>query len=320
MLRYNEFENSLMREFHRHQFFQTFAQRKNEDIIRFLLQLGHLSAEFVKWYERAKQGFETEPAKELVRHILREEIPQDAPTHQDERIYDLERMGVSKKRALNTASSSLTRATVRKLYELVGYPQENYDLRVLITLRVFGEILVAETYSYIVGSMEERFGFSTKHSRFYAPHYYHDQKEQTDNGHTGKFDALLDQLICDEKKLAVAKDAALTAFKVRSDFYNQFTTSFRFTSALARVKAVVAFAVFSVFIGTYANDFYKKAMCVEARQEWTVFLAHVEPRARAFYLECDRRLVEQAQNTGDLTYLRNVGTMEACRECWGDGP
>lgn len=72
VLRYNEYENSLIREFHRHQFFKNFSRLANETVIRFLLQLGYLSAEFVKWYERAKQGFEAEDAKEVVRHILRD--------------------------------------------------------------------------------------------------------------------------------------------------------------------------------------------------------------------------------------------------------
>lgn len=85
-------------------------------------------------------------------------------------------MGVPKKRALNTVASPLTRATVKKLYKLVGYPQADYDLRVLITLRIFGEILIAETYRYVVGSMAERFGLTVEQSRFYVPHYFHDQK------------------------------------------------------------------------------------------------------------------------------------------------
>ncbi len=309
-----------MREFHRHPFFQNFARLANEVVIRFLLQLGYLSAEFVKWYERAKQGFEAEDAKEVVRHILRDEIPQGAPTHQDERVYDLERMGVLKKRALNTAASPLTRTTVRKLYKLVGYPQADYDLRVLITLRVFGEILVAETYGYIVGSMKERFGLTAEQSRFYAPHYYHDQKEGADDGHTGEFDALLARLICDEQKLAVAKDAAHKAFEARCSFHNQFTTSYHFASAFRQIAAVAACAVLTIFVGIHANDFYKQAAREGARQEWAVFLASVEPEGRAFYLDCDRRLAEQAQKTGDLAYLRNIGTMEASRECWGYGP
>ena len=320
VLRYNEYEDSLIREFHRHRFFQNFRGHTNETVIRFLLQLGYLSAEFVKWYERAKQGFEAEDAKEMVRHILRDEIPQGAPTHQDERIYDLEHMGVPKKRALNTAASPFTRSTVKKLYELVGYPQADYDLRVLITLRIFGEILVAETYSYVVGSMGVRFSLTAEQSRFYAPHYYHDQKEGVGDGHTGEFDALLARLICDEQKLTVAKDAAHKAFEARCEFHNQFITSYRFTSAFRQIAAVAACIALMVFVGINANGFYKKAAREGARQGWMVFFASIEPQGREFYLDCDRRLAEQAHRTSNLAYLQKVGTPEACGECWGDGP
>jgi len=46
----------------------------------------------------------------------------------------------------------------------------------------------------------------------------------------------------------------------------------------------------------------------------------VEPQARVFYLDADRRLLEQYQKTGNLTYLKNIGTFRAVREVWGDGP
>ena len=72
---YSEFENSLMEKFRHHPFFLEFEKLRNAVIVDFLLQLGHLSAEFVRWYERAKQGLDDEQAKEVIRGILRDEIP-----------------------------------------------------------------------------------------------------------------------------------------------------------------------------------------------------------------------------------------------------
>lgn len=218
---YDAHEDDLVRRFHEHPFWLGFQNLSNDQILSFLLQTGHLSTDFVRWYEVAKLGMESDEAKEVVRRILRDEIPQQGPTHQDNRLADLWRMGVSKEKAVCTEATPKTRQTLREMHGLVRFPQEDYDLRVLIALRVFGEILVAETYRRVVGCMEKQFGLTVEESVFYAPHFFHDKKDGED-GHTQAFDELLSQLICDERTVAVASETATRAFKVRFDFHDQF--------------------------------------------------------------------------------------------------
>lgn len=217
---YNEFEDRLVREFHGHDLWRQFDFLNHARFIHLLLQLGHLSRDFVPWYERAKQGLEMESAKEVLRNILRDEIPRDAPTHQDDRLADLERLGVSKQQALNTRATSRTKKTILRLKALVRYPQSDYDLRVMVTLRIAGEILVAETYRHIVPALMRRFKMSPEESRFYYPHLVHDEKEA--GGHTDSFNAVLNKLITDTRTLHVARESARNAFEVRLAFYDQF--------------------------------------------------------------------------------------------------
>ncbi len=217
---YRAFENELVERFNLHPFFVSFGSLPNEAVMAALLQLGFISLEFVRWYERAKLGMTSEEAKELIRCILRDEIPSRLPTHQDDRLADLLAMGAAKERVLNEPASERTVQTVRTLYELVRYPQESYDLRVLVYLRIFGEILVAETYGHVVRSMGERFGLQPECSRFYEPHYRHDDKDE--GGHSVKFERELEKLITDEHMLALAKSASEAAFTDRYKFYDQF--------------------------------------------------------------------------------------------------
>lgn len=204
-----------------HPFLRDLSHVSNARFVAFLLQLGHLSAEFVRWYERAKQGFESEAAKEVVRQILRDEIPQGLPTHQDDRLADLLAIGVPKKRALNTPASLATRGTLCGMYRLIRYPQAEYDLRVLVSLRIFGELCVGETYRFVVPELERRFNLGPVESRFFWPHYQHDQIGAP-KGHGSAFGGELAKLIVDERTFAVVIKAARRAIALRRRFRGQF--------------------------------------------------------------------------------------------------
>ena len=142
--RYAEFEDGLIARYAAHPIIRRFSQLSYQAAIDYLLQLGHLSVVFVKWYEQAKLGLTREDAKEVVRHILRDEIPSNAPTHQDDRIYDLERFGLFREEALNSKPTRHTERMIARLFGLTKYPQTDQDLRVMVSLRVAGELLVAE--------------------------------------------------------------------------------------------------------------------------------------------------------------------------------
>lgn len=219
---YNEYENLLIAEFNRHPFFQSISDRSNEEFISFLLQLGFLSMEFVKWYEQTKLAMESEEAKELVRSILCDEIPGTAPTHQDDRLLDLQMIRVEKKRILGSCASACTRSTVRGMYKAVRYTEHaHHDLRVLVFLRIFGELLVGETYTLIVRELERRFKMRPEESRFYAPHAHHDSKKEG-GSHAERFARILEKFIVDVETLRIAQLAAQRAFTFRYRFYTQF--------------------------------------------------------------------------------------------------
>ncbi len=312
--RYSQFEDGLIRQFHAHPLYRSFHKLSKGQFVNYLLQIGLTSQNFVKWYETAKLGMQSEAAQEIIRHILRDEIPQQGPTHQDDRLYDLNLIGVNTERVRNVAPSPVTRRTIDHLYELVRYPQDEYDLRVMITLRVFGEVLVAEQYSHVVRYMRVNFGIQPSQSRFFFPHWKHDlkgAKSEGSAGHTDSFDQLLENMLTDERKLEVAMDAARKAFEARSGIHDQFVRK-PSRVLLQTVSAVVAL-VLTMFVGT---SLYQKA----TKPSWQEFLASANPQTRNFFLDCDKWLIERVQRTGETKLLAKVGTFESAREVWGDGP
>lgn len=215
------FEDRLIGQFRIGAFVRALQQMSDDEFQSFLIELGHLSSHFVRWYETAKLGLDAEPAKELVRRILRDEIPANAPTHQEDRLADLLQIGLTKEQILCSPASVTTHVAIDRLYELVRFPQTEYDLRVLVTLRIAGEVLPGELYGYVVPELERRFGLQRELSRFYFPHWQHDQKEH-EGGHADQFAQLLSKLITDACSLATAQDTARKAFDTRMAFYAQF--------------------------------------------------------------------------------------------------
>lgn len=315
---YSEFEDGLRKRFHEHPIYRTFASWSEEQFHCYLLQIGFIAQNFVKWYETAKLGLSSEQAREVIRHILRDEIPQDLPTHQDERQFDLHLIGISPIRALNTRPSTRTQQTIQRLYELVAYPQDDHDLRVMITLRMAGEVLVAEQYRHIVRYMKTRLGINPKQSRFFVPHYVHDLKgkQAEEGGHTDAFDLLLAEMITDERTLSVAKEAASLAYEARSGIHDQFLTKYKARDWGRKMLAVAASIALVVLAGKTVQD----ATIQRDRINHHRFLLTLTEQARAFYLSCDRDLIGFASsgNPSAARFLSEVGTSRACAEVWID--
>jgi hypothetical protein len=312
--RYSQFEDGLIRQFHAHPLYRSFHKLSRGQFINYLLQIGFIAQNFVKWYETAKLGMQSETAREVIRHILRDEIPQSGFTHQDDRLYDLTLIGVSTEQVRNVVPSGVTCRTIERLYELVRYPQEDYDLRVMITLRVAGEVLVAEQYQHIVRYMRVNFGIQPSQSRFYFPHWKHDlkgAKSEGSAGHTDSFDQLLESMLTDERKLEVAMDAARKAFQARSGIHDQFVRK-PSRILLQTVTAVVAL-VLTMFIGT---SLYQKV----TKPSYYQFLSTLDPKARSFYLDLEIALIRRAQSGIDVQNLHRIGTAKYASEVWGDWP
>jgi len=231
-------------------------------------------------------------------------------------------MGVTKERALATPLSAATRRIVERMYALIRCPQDHYDLRVLITLRVTGEVLVAEQYRHVVAEMDRRFGITPAQSRFYYPHYAHDRKGAKGVGHTGAFDALLALLITDDRTLKIATETAEEAFQIRYRFHSQFLprrqlvqAGMRLTRWLAAAAAVTLVAVMghsTLRLGTVASELQQE----RGRRQFL----EGQVDANAWLRECDRELVAWFRKTGDSRWLAAVGTPNGPRELYGEGP
>ncbi|TSC68108.1 MAG: hypothetical protein G01um101472_151 [Parcubacteria group bacterium Gr01-1014_72] len=311
---YSQFEDGLRKKFHVHALYRSFHKLSKDKFIEYLLQIGFIAQNFVKWYETAKLGMQSESAREVVRNILRDEIPQSGTTHQDDRLYDLNLIGASTEQVRNVKPSVATRKTIERLYELVRFPQEDYDLRVMITLRIAGEVLVAEQYQHIIRYMRVNLGIAGSQSRFYFPHWQHDlkgAKVEGEPGHTDSFDKLLESMITNERELEVAKDVAEKAFEARSGIHDQFVR--KPTRVLLQTAGVVVALVLTVFLGT---SLYQKM----TEPSYYQFLASLPPQARNFYLGLEIKLIERAQNGIDVKNLHRIGTSKYASQVWGDWP
>ncbi|MSR78603.1 MAG: hypothetical protein EXS59_00445 [Candidatus Taylorbacteria bacterium] len=257
---------------------------------------------------------QSDTAREVVRDILRDEIPQNGSTHQDDRLYDLNLIGATTEQVRNVKPSAATTKTIERLYSLVRYPQEDYDLRVMITLRIAGEVLVAEQYQHIIRYMLVSLGIQSSQSRFYFPHWQHDlkgAKVEGRPGHADSFDKLLESMITNERELEMAKDAAEKAFEARSSIHNQFVR--KPIRLIAGVVSVVSVLMLVVFLG---GSLYQKT----TRPSYYEFLAGLPPQARNFYLDLEIKLVERAQSGIDVKNLYRIGTSKYASEVWGDWP
>src|SRR5690606_31000140 len=97
----------------------------------------------------------------------------------------------------------------------------DYELRVLVSLRVLGEIMVSVQYEPIVEALEQ-FGLPRYRQLFFYPHYLHDQKGGKEGWHAEQFDMRLSALITDERLLGVAWEQAQLACGVRFGIHDQF--------------------------------------------------------------------------------------------------
>ena len=202
------------------------CDRMDADQVRcYLVQIGFIANNFVRWYETAKQAIGDEEGKEVIRTILRSEIPQKGPTHQDDRFADLLLARLSPQAILNTPPTGQTQETVDQLFRLIRYRDvARFDLSVLVTLRVAGEILVAEQYAHIIRHWTHTLHLQEEQSRFFVPHMVHDRKSGS-RGHTGVFDKVLRRLICNKGALYAAMEAAYRAAAARASIHAQFVAA-----------------------------------------------------------------------------------------------
>src|SRR3989338_1149236 len=122
------FEDHLVRQFHEHPFFQRFKDMSTEELHDYLVQKWFLSENFVPWYDREINGLTDPEARGVLRQIIFDETPVDAPSHREDLLADLEYIGVLRSRVLTARPTTETGRAKQRLHDLVGYRELDYDL------------------------------------------------------------------------------------------------------------------------------------------------------------------------------------------------
>jgi hypothetical protein len=181
----------------------------------------------------------------------------------------------------------------------------------MTTLRIAGEVLVAEQYEHIIRYMRINLGIAGSHSRFYFPHWQHDlkgAKVEGEPGHTDSFDKLLESMLTDERELEVAKDAAEKAFEVRSGIHDQFLPYARIVAVSKRVMLATVAAVLLAVVGWELPTTIRRSHAQAEREKYQQFLAGLPAYYREFYFIMDRHRAELARQKGSVDELAKVGT------------
>lgn len=217
--RFSQHENELIHLYRQGiQHLNLLSKMEFDDV---LIQSAKVSLNFVPWYDRAIICLEDKEAKQVLREILQDETPLNAPSHREDLFADLAVAGISAKRVLMAPTSEATKKTVNDLNGLVRWSCD-CDVAIMAGCRMAGEILVAESYWTFLPILKKHYGLTEQNSKFYWPHYLHDKKEGGEGDHTHSFENVLQRMMVDEQTLAIAKERANYAFRIRSDFYAQF--------------------------------------------------------------------------------------------------
>jgi len=134
-------------------------------------------------------------------------------------------VGISGERIRKVVPTEQTARFVQEMYRLVS-PQEQYDVRTLVTLRVAGEVLIGESYACIAPELERRGWLTEEQSQFYWPHWQHDIKRAAIGkygpSHSDQFSRVLARKLDSEESLRVARESMDAAYRVEAGFFDQF--------------------------------------------------------------------------------------------------
>lgn len=188
-----------------------------------LVQRRFLSLAFTPFYDQGIDVLEDDEAKQVARELIREEYPQNAPSHREDLVTDLLKIGLTKNRILSARHTKRTKETIDGLYELVAFSGKYDDIKIVSALRTAGEVLVAVEYELIVPELMRRYEFKPECSVFYVLHAEHDQKlkplGQNRRTHSDKLGSILARLVDTEEKLVIAKQSMDNAYKVKTGFW-----------------------------------------------------------------------------------------------------
>ncbi|TMQ04684.1 MAG: hypothetical protein E6J91_42780 [Deltaproteobacteria bacterium] len=214
------------------------------EILEILLQRRFLSLAFVPLYELALDALSDPSARRIVRSLIREEY-NDAgeQTHREHLVCDLLALGATLDQIHRSRPSATTLAVAAGLVDAMRRTDDDasdhaYQIAVLATLRLAGEVLVAVEYEMLWPQLQ-RLGLCAHGSagkvvsRFYYPHMTHDARRHriaSDPGPTGNrnhadlmTDRLRDQLaLVPAAGVEACLQAARRAQGLKRSFYDQW--------------------------------------------------------------------------------------------------
>jgi hypothetical protein len=157
---------------------------KFENFAEILLQRYWISQEFTHIYDAGQdrltsRAYEVRPT---IRRIIREEYPNDrgawkTPSHREDLVTDLLNLGVTWEMFIASRRSKVTASILSSAKNIIyNSAQRNHsDIRLLVFLRYWGEILTAVEYEELYPKIVELLG--VKPSVFYDYHKAHDAKK-----------------------------------------------------------------------------------------------------------------------------------------------
>ncbi|MEO3766458.1 hypothetical protein [Streptomyces sp. B8F3] len=231
----DEFEDALIERFRDHPVLAHATLLPDDDFAAILLQRRFVSLAFTPAYDLAIDLLQDEAGRRIARVILREEYPDGsghAPSHREDMVADLLRLGVSRRVLVGTGPTAATKKIIGDTFELIADAgrHEDSDLRLLTLLRFWGEVLVSVEYGRLWPRMEPLLTHEGENrSRFYHPHHVHDAKTHPlsavsllSGSHADRLAARLGELLSRETSTEVFRAVEERALQLKLGFYDQF--------------------------------------------------------------------------------------------------
>ena len=193
---------------------------------KILLQRRFLSCIFTPIYDLVIDSLADPEAKKIVRQLIREEYP-DAkgklPSHREDLVHDLLQLGISTSDIFAARPSRSTQNIIKQSFQFIyrannHTPKSLRDLELMLMVRFWGEILVSTEYGCMWAKLSEH--LHEGNSRFYYPHFVHDQKRtalQSNTAglltHTDRTNALLMKYLQSEGAIQHFKAKEMELFK-----------------------------------------------------------------------------------------------------------
>lgn len=228
----NKHEVEKIEKFRKHPVLANIVGLSNIDFEKLLLQRRFLASEFTPSCEKVLVGIENEDAKKIIRWLIREEYPPNTATHREDIVSDLLKIGLEKSHILSSSPTETTMAVISNFKKLLEFENKYFDIKGVVALRHFMEVLPPEEYEIFLKEIERRYGIKPGNSVFYQPHLEHDKKKKSiaecGETHSDKFNPIFQKSIDSEQKLHIAKWAMNEAQRIKTEFYNQFLVQLNF--------------------------------------------------------------------------------------------